>query len=317
LAILIYIITQKIPVTAASTMLSEIAREIHTHTNTRLLSHVAPILKCPTCGISDFEIHCDTSTPIEFLTHGVMVCHACKTCYRFDDGILHLLIEEPAPLTLAQRTNFMTGIAAHYQWGWRSWCMGLFCGRKFPNATEAEKLIAMLEWDGLPPDPVFVDFGTSHGFYAITIAKKLAETNRAGLVIALDFSRKMLVRAYASAVKHDVADKILWILADVEKTPMADASVDRVSCGGSLNEYQRPQAAMAEAQRILKENSIYYAMNLFLKRGAAGSLQKLFAFLLGLSYYPADEWNRLFTLNKFTISKQDRIGAVLFTVLRK
>ncbi len=298
-------------------MIAEIALEIHTRTNAHLLPRVVPLLKCPECGTSNFEMHNDTSTRIEFLTHCVVVCNACKTCFHYSDGILDMLIEKPNLLTRAQKTNFTDFVANNYQSKWRPWCMSVFCGRKFSNRSEAEKLIDMTQFDRLPQAPVLVDFGTGHGFYAVAMAKKLSDMKSGGFVIAIDFSRKMLHRALDFAEKNRVGPDILWVVADVEKTPIESGSVDRVTCGGSLNEYQQPETAVAEACRILKKESVFYAMNLFLKNGWTGWFQKFAAFSLGLSYHPVEHWNRVFGQNKLEIGKQDRLGAVMFTSLKK
>lgn len=228
-----------------------------------------------------------------------------------------MLAEKPSRLTRAQKTNFTNFVVNNYQSKWRPWCMSVFCGRKFSNRTEAEKLIDMMQFDRLPEAPVLVDFGTSHGFYAVAQAKKLLDMNSDGFVIAIDFSGKMLHRALDFAEKNRVGPGILWIIADVEKTPIERESVDRVTCGGSLNEYQHPEMAVAEARRILKKDSIFYPMNLFLKNGWAGWIQKLAGFSLGLSYYSVEHWNRVFDQNKLEIVEQDQLGAAMFTSLKK
>jgi ubiquinone/menaquinone biosynthesis C-methylase UbiE/uncharacterized protein YbaR (Trm112 family) len=298
-------------------MLADIAPDIHPLTNAPLLMPVLKILKCPSCGVSRFEIHRDESTQLDTQTHCVVVCEECKTCFKYENGILEMLLEKPYGLTPAQKSNFLGLIADRYQSGWRSWCMNLFYGSKFTNEMEAEKIIRMMDFDTLPPDPIFVDAGTSHGFYAIAVAKKLQKMNSDGFVIAIDFSKKMLSNAVTAAEKNCVSDKILWMLADVEDPPIADQSVDRVSCGGSLNEYRRPEKAVAETARVLKNGGRYVTMNLFSRNKTLAFFLSIVHMVSGLSFFKKDVWNKIFTDKGLRIVEQETRGMVIFTVSMK
>lgn len=298
-------------------MLADVAPDIHPLTNATILPLLLRMLNCSSCGASHFVIHRDESTPLEIQTHCVIVCEECKTCFKYENGILEMLLEKPSALTPAQKSNFLGFIADHYQSGWRSWCMNLFCGSAFSNTMESEKLVRMLDFNSLPQDPVFVDHGTSHGFYAIIIAKKLKEIHSNGFVIAIDFSKKMLYNAIEAAEKNRVSDKILWLWADVEDTPLADESVDRISCGGSLNEYRRADKAVAEAARTLKNGGSYVTMNLFTRNKMLGFFLSVIHTLSGLCFFTRNRWNIIFSDNGFRISEQETRGMVMFTVSKK
>lgn len=298
-------------------MLAEIAIEIHPYTNAPLLPRLLQILKCSSCGKNHFEIHRDESTPLNKQTHCVIVCEECKTCFKYDNGILDMLVEKPYGLSMAQKSNFMSMFVNHYQTGWRSWCMTVFCGQNFTNAMEIEKITQMMEFGTLPENPILLDVGTGHGFYAIALAKKLIAENSAGFVIAIDFSKKMLCQAVAAAERSSVGEKIIWILADVEDCPVADTSVDRVTCGGSLNEYRHPEKAVQESARILKKEGNYLTMNLFRKNALISFLLLILHWASGLLFFSKEYWNYLFTRSGFQILRQETIGMAMFTISKK
>ncbi|KAB2877818.1 class I SAM-dependent methyltransferase [bacterium] len=298
-------------------MLADLLPEIHPLTNAQLLPRLLPLLRCSSCGKSQFEIHRDESTDLDIQNHCVVVCDACKSCFKYENGILEMLVEKTPGLSVAQKSNFIGLVANNYQKGWRSWCMTMFCGQKCTNAMEAEKIIQLIEFDELPGIPVFVDFGTSHGFYAIAIAKKLKEMNSAGFVVAIDFSKKMLRQAAAAAEKNLVSEKIIWLLADVEFCPLQNESTERVTCGGSLNEYRHPEKAIRESARILKSDGSYITMNLFRKNVITGWLLHFVRLTTGLVFHSQKNWNRLFADVGFQISQQETKGIVMFTASKK
>ncbi|MBL7994629.1 methyltransferase domain-containing protein [bacterium] len=298
-------------------MLADLLPEIHPLTNAQLLPKLLPLLRCSSCGKCRFDIHRDESTMVDIQTHCVVVCDECQSCFKYENGILEVLVEKASGLSIAQKSNFIGLVANSYQSGWRSWCMSVFCGQKCPNAMEAEKIIQLIEFDELPENPVFVDFGTSHGFYAIAIARKLKEMNSAGFVIAIDFSKKMLRQAVVAAEKNSVSERIIWILADVEACPLQNESAVRVTCGGSLNEYRHPEKAIQESARVLKRGGSYITMNLFRKNNWSGWLLSFVHLLSGLVFFSQENWNRLFTGGGFRIVQQEIKGIVMFTASKK
>lgn len=291
--------------------------DIHPPTNAPLLSRLLALLKCTSCGKTHFEIHRDESTELAIQTHCVVVCNACQTCIKYENGILEMITEKPVGLTVAQKSNFMSPVARNYLSGWRSWCMTVFCAQKFSNAMESKILLEMIAPTELADEPVFVDLGTSHGFYAIEIAGKLREIHSDGFVIAVDFSKKMLRCAVAAAERSGVGEKILWLLADVENLPLAAACADRVTCGGSLNEYRHAEKAIQESARILKNNGRYFTMNLFSKGVFTRFLLSVIHLVTGLSFFNKEYWNSLFIRNGFQILQQEIRGIVMFTLSKK
>ncbi|MBL7960801.1 methyltransferase domain-containing protein, partial [bacterium] len=149
------------------------------------------------------------------------------------------------------------------------------------------------------------------------IAKKLKEMNSAGFVVALDFSKKMLRQAVAAAEKDSVSEKIIWLLADVEFCPLQKESAERVTCGGSLNEYRHPEKAIRESARILKSDGSYITMNLFIKNVITGWLLHFVRLTTGLVFHSQKNWNRLFADVGFQIVQQETKGIVMFTASKK
>ena len=195
--------------------------------------------------------------------------------------------------------------------------MTMFCGQKFSNTAEVEKLIEGLRISELPAGAVLVDIGTAHGFYAIAAAKKLLEIEADALIIAVDFSKKMLRHAVRAAEKAGVASKILFVLADVEHLPLSEGTIDRVTCGGSLNEYQHPDIALEEICRVLKRNAIFYAMNLHAIGGIGGFFQKFEGFCLKLTYHSSELWSALFSKMGLETIRKEMLGSVMFSTTKK
>lgn len=95
-------------------------------------------------------------------------------------------------------------------------------------------------------DPIentdFLDLGCGAG-WAARLAKDEARARRA---IGLDFSRTAL----ALARQH--APHILWLQADGTSLPIADASIDRLYCNGSLEHFPDVRQGLAQVHRVLR-----------------------------------------------------------------
>lgn len=298
-------------------MIADIAFELQPLTSAPLLRAGLALFRCPECGGGQLTLYRDESLDLHVVSHAVVVCENCKKCFNYEHGILILHPERPAFLTVAQRSNFVWPVFTHYQSLWRSWCMSLFMAQRFPNAAESEKLIRLIDWDSLPEDAVFVDLGTSHGFYATTIAGHLRQMNKRGLVIAFDFSLPMLKQAALRAQEMGLADRILWVSADVQKNPLTPAGVDRITCGGGLNEYGRPDVVLQEVTRLLNHRGAFVGM--FLQRGPGliGLVQDLVHHVTGLRFLSKTHWHDHFAKSGLRIVSDECKGIVRFTVARR
>jgi ubiquinone/menaquinone biosynthesis C-methylase UbiE len=88
----------------------------------------------------------------------------------------------------------------------------------------------------------FLDLGCGAGL-AARLAK---DEGRAKSVIGLDFSRTALTLA------HQHAPQILWIQADGTALPIADNSIDRLFCNGSLEHFPDVNQGLAQIARVLR-----------------------------------------------------------------
>ena len=97
----------------------------------------------------------------------------------------------------------------------------------------------------LLPNIDVADLGCGEGYLTIETARW------ARRVIAIDRSPDVLVRGRALAKRRGVSN-IVWKRGDLDKLPIADASVDLAVLSQALHHADRPERALAEAHRILR-----------------------------------------------------------------
>lgn len=97
----------------------------------------------------------------------------------------------------------------------------------------------------LPPMTV-ADVGCGEGYLTIEAARWARE------VIAIDRSPDVLARARALAARRKVHN-VRWEVGEIERIPLADASVDLVLLSQALHHAKQPARALAEARRVLVE----------------------------------------------------------------
>ncbi len=252
--------------------------------------------------------------PAEIMTHGALVCDACATCFRYQNGVLEFIKTRPHGLTRAQRSNFSRLVYRNYQEKWRRWIMSLLMAERFANRREQEWLLhltARTTRDTLPA----VDIGTAHGFYAVALAEAFKKTSNSQFVLAVDFSLGMLTEAVRAAERVDVQDRVLFILADVENLPLRDGVSDLITCGGGLNEYAHVATALAEVRRLLTPEGRFVAMHLHKAKGALSLFQDLIEHVSGLRFPEPEEWRQLFEQACLRQSPNSRKGIVSWTTL--
>ncbi len=96
----------------------------------------------------------------------------------------------------------------------------------------------------LPPLDV-ADLGCGEGYLTIEAARW------ARRVTAVDRSAAVLARAQAMAARRKITN-IVWKHGELEKLPLADASVDVALLSQALHHVTDPAAALAEARRVLR-----------------------------------------------------------------
>ena len=120
-----------------------------------------------------------------------------------------------------------------------------------PDTRDARQLVPGRSWAAwsralgllLPPLRV-ADVGCGEGYLTIEAARWASK------VIAVDRSAAVLARARALARRRQVSN-VAWKTGELEKLPIADASVDVVMLSQALHHAQDPPRALREAVRIV------------------------------------------------------------------
>ena len=142
--------------------------------------------------------------------------------------------------------------------------------QKFPVGPESAKRLSYddAEIDSLPasvtasfcgvgnpfamgePEPgqTVLDLGCGAGFDTLQAARRVGPSGRA---IGVDMTPGMIAKARHSAAHLEMTNVNFW-LADVERVPLPDRSVDLVISNGVLNLCPRKPRALEEAWRVLK-----------------------------------------------------------------
>lgn len=74
----------------------------------------------------------------------------------------------------------------------------------------------------------------------------------AELLIGLDFAPAMIRRLVDRVTALNVGPRILALLGDSERIPLADATVDVVTCCNSFHHYPHQERVIAEFRRVLR-----------------------------------------------------------------
>jgi DNA-binding transcriptional ArsR family regulator/precorrin-6B methylase 2 len=117
------------------------------------------------------------------------------------------------------------------------------------QGTRQSRLGDLVPWRSLaglvPRDSVMLDLGTGTGDLLPYLAP------RAGRVLALDFSNRMLNTARARARSAGLKN-VLFLRGELEAIPLATGSVDGVVASLVLHHAARPNEAVREMSRVLK-----------------------------------------------------------------
>jgi len=118
------------------------------------------------------------------------------------------------------------------------------------HGTDAGQLVPGRSWAAwgralgllLPPWRV-ADVGCGEGYLTIETARWASH------VVAIDRSPEVLARARALAARRGVTN-VSWEVGEIERLPLADASVDVVLLSQALHHAETPARALAEAHRV-------------------------------------------------------------------
>src|ERR1700761_9053270 len=142
--------------------------------------------------------------------------------------------------------------------------MGLSCGN--PTATAH-----------LRSGEVVVDLGSGGGLDVFLASKKVGATGRA---IGIDMTPSMIERARANALSGGYAN-VEFYLAEIDKIPLPDASVDCVISNCVLNLAPDKPAVFREIARILKPGGRLAVSDIALKHDLPEDIAKSMAAYVG------------------------------------
>ena len=177
-------------------------------------------------------------------------------------------------LTRAQRSNLSPLTARGYA-VWREKSLTLLSGQAFSLKREAALFRRLCRPQ---PGEVWLDAGTSTGFYAGVLA-------RAGCrVLAADLSPTML----REATRREPDGRIDWMLTNLEASGLPDGAFDGVTVGATLNETGGPARLLAELARLTRPGGQVWLM--YVPR-TGGPLQRLLSRpALGGLTFPDPAW---------------------------
>jgi ubiquinone/menaquinone biosynthesis C-methylase UbiE len=130
---------------------------------------------------------------------------------------------------------------------------------------------------GVPPGGKLLDVGTGPGFVAISVARRLRDSNCE--IVGLDLSKAMLTVADENARRAGLNGMITWRQGDAKAMPFADGEFDFVVCNDSLHHWEDPPAVFDEMARVLKDGGQYFVHDL---KRVQGWATRLASWLIGL-----------------------------------
>jgi ArsR family transcriptional regulator len=186
--------------------------------------------------------------------------------------------------------------------------------REHGGSDERRQLVPGRSWMAwsralglLLPAVDVVDLGCGEGYLTMEAARW------ARRVTAIDRSVAVLARAQAMAARRKVTN-VTWKRGELEKLPMADASVDVALLSQALHHATDPAAALAEARRVLRPGGRLLVLDLA-EHDEAWVRSKLGDRWLGFSERRLRELLAAAGFVEVTVRVGARRGADPFTVL--
>lgn len=137
----------------------------------------------------------------------------------------------------------------HEPWTPASW-QGCYEQTRFSHYT-SELELRIIE-DLLEPGrgDVILDAGCGYG----RVAERLLSTG--AKVVGVDISRQMITYCH-----QELRGEFAGVVADVEKLPLHDATVDKIVCAGVLVHVESPEQVIQEFARVLKPGGVLVTVN--------------------------------------------------------
>ena len=223
----------------------------------------ARILMCPKCrrpGVIAFKSD----------SAGIVAasCSACSYSLPLHQGLAdfaeHIPLDDPKA-SRAQRVMNTRLFAFFYESPlWRPLHTKLGSGISMKQESER-----ILRWADGPKMETVADLACGTGHYA----RAFAERFPSAAVFGLDISAAMLDQAQKIAEKEGL-NGIFFLRGDIYRLPFADASMDRVNCGGALHLFPNLSTIWKEIHRVLKPGGIFTAMTITMGRGTVERIQQ-------------------------------------------
>lgn len=240
---------------------------------------------------------------------GAAICQNCDARFPIRNYVLDLTQNSDTRLlTLAGLSNYLPMLPWGYENVWRPRSLTLLSGETFLIAREIKLLN---DWLAPQSGELIVDLGSSTDLYARGIGRHTTDAT----IVAIDMASGMLNAGRNYALRDGVKN-IAHVRAPVQRLPFADASVEALMCGGSLNEFRSISKVLREARRVVKIGGRMFAMSLLQANSVAGRLAQWNARLSGISFPPLDEFNRMVAQAGWRCERQKIYGVVVFTLMK-
>lgn len=195
-------------------------------------------------------------------------------------------------LSAAQRVNLAGATARGYEPLWRRFSIAILT---LGGWTTTRELDLMTAWVDPGPGERLLDAGSSAGLYARTLLTAEPDATVHAVDVSLPFLREARRRA------RELGEALVLVQANVQRLPYRDAVFDAVACGGSLNEFRDPLAALRELARVLRPGGRMFLMYPSRAQTNLGRLLQRVLEPSGLSFPPrtdVDGWARAAGLTK-------------------
>lgn len=106
-----------------------------------------------------------------------------------------------------------------------------------------------------------LDLGCGAGLDSLIAARRAGPR---GLVVGVDFSAAMVTRAHAAATEQG-ADRVQLCVAESDRLPLHDSSIDLALVNGIFNLNPRREDLFRELHRVLKPRGAVYSAELILR----------------------------------------------------
>ncbi len=98
-----------------------------------------------------------------------------------------------------------------------------------------------------PQEGAWIDLGSGSGGVGLALATMLSST-----ILLIDPQAESLIEALHKATAFGLGDRVMAVVARVERIPLPDCSVDLVVSRGSIFFWRAPSQGLREVQRILR-----------------------------------------------------------------